>query len=251
MVFILPEELEVEAEEEVDRTAIFRMSYQEESCTVVLCNHGCNWDCSICSYKLRGDIQPSRFLSMNMIINGLSSARVERVILMGGEPLTCEDLDTIVVFVKEELGAIVKIAHSNASLLPPEGIDEMGVSLHAITKRKHQQLTGAPNNKVLANIYKLYDRGIKIKISTILIPEVIALDEIKRISEYVASVDESIHFHITGYIPVPGLPWMSPSMEEMKAAVKEACRHLKNVTSSSLTLKDYLAMTEEDSLHSK
>ena len=251
MVFILPERLEVKAAKEVNRTAIFRVSYEEETCTAILCNHGCNWDCSICSYKLRGDLQPSRFPPTNIIIESLSSVKVEKMVLMGGEPLTCADLGVIVDFAKNELGAIVKIAHSNASLLPPEGIDEMGVSLRAITKRKHQQLTGAPNNIVLANIYKLHDRGIEIKMSTILIPEVITLDEIKKISEYVASVDESIPFHMTGYIPVPGLPWMSPSLEEMKAAVDVACKHLKNVTSSSPTIRDYLAMTEADSLHSK
>jgi pyruvate formate lyase activating enzyme len=214
------------------------VSYQEESCTATLCNHGCNWDCSICSYKLRGDLHPTRFLSTEAIIEVLSSVKIDNIIVLGGEPLTCEDLDAIVAFAKEELEARVKIAHSNASLLPPEGIDEMGVSVRAITKRKHQQLTGAPNNKVLANIFKLFDRGIGLKINTILIPEVITLDEIERISEYVASIDENIPFHITGYIPVPGIPWMSPSIEEMKAAVAVACTHLKNVSSSSLTVKD-------------
>jgi pyruvate formate lyase activating enzyme len=184
-----------------------------------------------------------------MVIENLSSAKVERLILMGGEPLTCADLDAIVGYAKEELGATVRIAHSNASLLPPEGIDEMGVSLRAVTKRKHQQLTGAPNNSVLANIYKLHDRGIEIKMSTILIPEVITLDEIKKISEYVASVDESIPFHITGYIPVPGLPWMSPSLEEMEAAVNVARKLLKNVTSSSPTVRHYLARTEDADRH--
>jgi pyruvate formate lyase activating enzyme len=104
---------------------------------------------------------------------------------------------------------------------------------------------------VLANIYKLYDRGIELKVSTILIPEVITLDEIKRISEYVASVDEGIPFHIIGYIPVPGIPWLSPSLDEMKAALRVAYKHLKNVTSSSLTVKDYLAISERDSLHRK
>jgi pyruvate formate lyase activating enzyme len=226
------------------------VSYQEESCTATLCNHGCNWDCSICSYKLRGDLHPTRFLSTEAIIEVLSSVKIDNIIVLGGEPLTCEDLDAIVAFAKEELEARVKIAHSNASLLPPEGIDEMGVSVRAITKRKHQQLTGAPNNKVLANIFKLFDRGIGLKINTILIPEVITLDEIERISEYVASIDENIPFHITGYIPVPGIPWMSPSIEEMKAAVAVACTHLKNVSSSSLTVKDYLTSSEKDSLHS-
>jgi len=227
------------------------VSYEEEGCTAILCNHGCNWDCSICSYKLRGDLQPSRFLSTEAIIDALSSVKIENLVILGGEPLTCADLDEIVAFAKDELEARVKIAHSNASLTAPEGIDEMGVSLRAVTKRKHQQLTGAPNNKVLANIYKLFDRGIELKISTILIPEVVTLDEIKRIAEYVASVDEGIPFHITSYLPVPGIPWTSPTPEEMKAAIDVACKHLKHVTSSSLTVKDYMAISERDSLHSE
>ena len=226
------------------------MNYEEESCTAILCNHGCNWDCSICSYKLRGDLQPTRFLSTEEIIDVLSSAKIENVVLLGGEPLTCEDLDLIVAFAKDGLEARVRIAHSNASLLPPDGIDEMGVSLRAITKRKHQQLTGAQNNQVLANIFKLFDRGIELKISTILIPEVISVEEIERISEYVASVDENIPFHITSYLPVPGIPWTSPSYEDMKTAVRIACAHLKNVTCSSLSVKDYMERSEKDSLHS-
>ncbi len=173
------------------------------------------------------------------------------MVVLGGEPLTCEDLDEIVSFAKDELEAHVKIAHTNASLMAPEGVDEMGVSMRAITKRKHQQLTGAPNNKVLANIYRFFDRGIELRISTILIPEVITMDEIERISEFVASVDEGIPFHITGYIPVPGIPWTSPSSEEMKAAVEIACKHLDHVSSSSLTVRDYMAISERDSLHSK
>lgn len=225
------------------------MSYEEESCTAILCNHGCNWDCSICSYKLREDLQPSRFLSTGEVLENLASVKVDKVVLLGGEPLTCPDLDVLVDYAKGELRAHVKIAHSNASLLPPEGVDEMGVSLRAVTKRKHQQLTGAPNNKVLANIYKLHDRGIELRMSTVLIPDVITLDEVEKISEFVASVDENIPFHVTGYIPVPGIPWKSPSWEEMKAAVIVVRKHLKNVTSSSLTVKDYLSLTEQDSLH--
>jgi pyruvate formate lyase activating enzyme len=225
------------------------VNYDEQSCTATLCNHGCNWDCSICSYKLRGDLQPSRFLSTEAIVDALSSAHIDNLVVLGGEPLTCEDLDVIIGFAKNELEARVKIAHSNASILPPEGVDEMGVSLRAVTKRKHQQLTGMPNSKVLANIFKLFDRGIELSISTILIPEVITLDEIEKIAQYVASVDDCIPFHITGYLPVPGIPWMSPSLDEMKAAVKVACSHLKNVSHSSLSVEDYMDFSQKDSLH--
>jgi pyruvate formate lyase activating enzyme len=225
------------------------MTYEEQSCTATLCNHGCNWNCSICSYKLREDLHPTNFLSTDEILESLSSVKVERVVLLGGEPLTCSDLEMIVEYSKEVLKARVKIAHSNASLLPPPGIDEMGISLRAVTKRKHQQLTGASNNKVMANIFKVHDCGVELHMSTILIPDVITLDEIEKIAEFVASVDENIPFHVTSYIPVPGIPWRSPSHDEMRAAVRVVCKHLRNVTSSSITVKDYLFMTEHDSLH--
>ena len=87
--------------------------------------------------------------------------------------------------------------------------------------------------------------------STILIPDVITLDEMERIAEFVSSVDEDIPFHVTSYIPVPGIPWRTPSQEEIKAAVSVVCQHLKNVTCSSLTVQDYLSMTKQNSLHRK
>jgi pyruvate formate lyase activating enzyme len=227
------------------------VNFDERTCTAVLCNHGCNWDCSICSYKLREDLYPYHFLSTTEVLDMLSSVKVEQVLLLGGEPLIIPDLNAILHFAKEDLKAYVKVAHSNLSLLPPEGVDEIGVSLRAVTKRKHQQLTGAQNIKVLSNIYRTYDNGVKLKMSTILIPEVITLDEVEKISEFVASVDQAIPFHITSYIPVPGIPWRSPDRQEMQAAVDTAKKHLTNVTCSMLTVKDYLLATSRDSLHSR
>jgi pyruvate formate lyase activating enzyme len=179
----------------------------------------------------------------------LSSYRLHALSVIGGEPMTIPDLDKIVAYAKETRGASVRIAHSNASLMPPEGVDEVGVSLRAFSKRKHQQLTGAQNTKVLSNIFRMHDRGIKLRISTILIPEMIDYKEIEEIAKFVAQVGNDVPLHITGYIPVPGLPWRRPTRDEMADAVIAAKKHMPRVTCSILTVREYLSMSERDSLH--
>jgi pyruvate formate lyase activating enzyme len=169
--------------------------------------------------------------------------------VIGGEPMTIPDLHKIVRYAKEERGARVRIAHSNASMMPPEGVDEVGVSLRAYSKRKHQQLTGAQNTKVLSNIFRMHDLGIKLSLTTILIPEMIDAKEIEEIAKFVAKVGNDVPLHITGYIPVPGLPWRRPTRDEMADAVIAAKRHMPRVTCSILSVKEYLSMSGKDSLH--
>jgi pyruvate formate lyase activating enzyme len=214
-----------------------------------LCNYGCNWDCSICSYRLREDFKPRRFMSLDQILEELSSYRLQALRVIGGEPMTVPDLDKIVRYAKKEREARVRIAHSNASMMPPDGVDEVGVSLRAFSKRKHQQLTGAQNTKVLSNIFRMHDRGIRLKLTTILIPEMIDAKEIEEIAKFVAQVGNDVPLHITGYIPVPGLPWRRPTRDEMADAVISAKKHMPRVTCSILTVKEYLSMSEKYSLH--
>jgi pyruvate formate lyase activating enzyme len=227
--------------------AIYRIAYREDGCQATLYNHGCNWDCSICSYKLREGFAPTRFLSTRKVLDNLSSFKLERLVVLGGEPLTCPDLNRIVAFAKEK-ETWVKVAHSNASLLPPVGVDEIGISLRAISKRKHLQLTGVSNSKVLSNFYTLHDRGIAMQVSTILIPEVVDAVEISKIAEFLASVDVDLPFHITAYLPVPGLSWRAPAVAEMARAVVAAKEHLTQVSCSAVNEDTYLASSAWDTV---
>ncbi|MGD1061098.1 MAG: radical SAM protein [Methanomassiliicoccales archaeon] len=226
---------------------IYRVGYREDDCQATLYNHGCNWNCGICSYRLREGFAPPRTLSTEDVLETLSSFVVEKLLILGGEPLTCTDLDAIVSNLKEK-GATIRIAHSNGSILPPEGVDEIGISLRAFSRRKHQQLTGVTNTKVLGNIYAIHDRGIRIEVSTILIPQIVGGDEIEKIAAFVADVDPSMPFHISSYLPVPGISWRRPTREEMAAAVLAAEAHLKNVSWSSLSVNDYLASSGRDAM---
>jgi pyruvate formate lyase activating enzyme len=226
---------------------IYRVGYREDDCQATLYNHGCNWDCSICSYKLREGFAPSRTLSTDDVLEELSSFRVDRLLVLGGEPLTCPDIDVIVSFVKEK-GARVKIAHSNGSIMPPQGVDDIGISLRAFSRRKHQQLTGVTNTKVLGNIYAIHDRGVRMEVSTILIPHIVGPDEVAKIASFLGQVDPELPFHISSFLPVPGIPWRVPTREEMAEAVTAARQYLKNVSWSALSVKEYLAASAMDTM---
>lgn len=225
--------------------AIFRISHREEDCSITLYNYGCNWDCCICSYKITENLAPRHFLATSEILDAMAAFRMERLAVIGGEPLICADLDRIVARAKEA-GAWVKIPHTNASILPPEGVDEVGVSIRAISKRKHMQLTGAPNQGALSNIYKIYDRGIQAHFSTILIPEIVDALEVERIAEFLKGIDPSLSLHVISYIPVPGLPWRSPTRNELEVAVQAASKHLSNVTSSRIGVREFLDQSFRD-----
>ncbi|HVO77602.1 MAG TPA: radical SAM protein [Methanomassiliicoccales archaeon] len=227
--------------------SIYRVGYREEDCQATLYNHGCNWNCSICSYKLREGFAPSRTLSTEEVLDELSSFVVEKMLVLGGEPMTCPDLDVLVSSAKER-GAKVRIAHSNGSILPPDGVDEIGISLRAYSKKKHQQLTGTTNTKVLGNIYAIHDRGIPMQVSTILIPQIVGRDEVERIASFLADVDTDLPFHVSSYLPVPGIPWRRPTRDEVAEAVLAAKKHLKNVTWSSLSVGDYLHASSRDTM---
>jgi len=226
---------------------IYRVGYREDDCQATLYNHGCNWNCGICSYRLREGIAPSRMLSTEEVLSELSSFHVDKLLILGGEPMTCPDLDEIVASVKEKR-AIVRVAHSNASILPPEGVDEIGISLRAHSRRKHQQLTGTTNTKVLGNIYAIHDRGVRMEVSTILIPQIVGADEIGKVAAFLADVDPMIPFHISSYLPVPGISWRGPTHEEIAEAVLVAKEHLKLVSWSALSVSDHLASSSRDTM---
>lgn len=195
-----------------------------------------------CAYKIiRAKIGPSpsdRTLEGQSIIEILSELRPKKVHFLGGEPTTNPELGRIARFAHEEMGAVTKIGHTNGSGRIPEFIDEASVSIKAYDERLHRAYTGVSNRKVLSNFADAHERGVRLKASTVLIPGIIPIEEVGRVAEFVAGVDREIDFHITGYIPVPGVPWRPPTPEEMEEATKAARRHLTNVSSRRLSVQE-------------
>jgi len=227
--------------------AIYKITYSEKFKRASLYNYGCNFSCAWCSYKLKSHGKPDRFLSMDQIKDVLSQLDLERVHFVGGEPALYPGLAEIAEFAHSELGAYTKIGHSNGSCMPPENIDAWSVSIRTVSNDLHQKYTGGTSVlPVLQNFKDAYSKGINMDASSILIPGLFGQDEIEKVARFIAGIDPDIPYHIVGYVPVPNSPWRKPTYDEVKESERTAKKYLNNVTSSCLTVEDFLNIEQYD-----
>jgi pyruvate-formate lyase-activating enzyme len=170
-----------------------------------------------------------RFLSLDEVLRVLDRISAERVILMGGEPTVDP---TLTELTKKLHGLIESYLLTNGYMLKEkllENVDKVCVSIKALSDDLHRKFTGKSNKKVLENFRKIYNCGVPLSAESIYIPGLIEVEEIGKIAQFISSIDPEIAYHIDAYIPVNDL-YRAPNTQEIKNAVKEAKKYLKNVT---------------------
>lgn len=224
----------------------YKITYSGRFRRATLYNYGCNLDCAWCSYKLKDNPQPVRFLGLEMVKEILRELDIDRVHFVGGEPMSCPDLPGIAEFAHNKLGVFTKIGHSTGFNMPPDNIDAISISIKTLSDDIHKKYTGVSNTRILNNFKAMYERGMEVDASSVQIPGLVDKDEIERIARFIAGIDTGIPYHIIGYVAVPGAPWRKPTANEVKEAVGLAERYLGQVTSSCLTVEDFLRQREWD-----
>lgn len=224
---------------------IYKITYSKEFKRANLHNCGCNFNCAWCSYKLKKADKEKKFLTPTEIKKILANLDIDRVHFVGGEPTTYPRLSEISDFAKNELGAYTKIGHSNGFNMPPNSIDAMSISLKSFSNDIYRKYIGKSNTPVLKNFVDIYKQGIEVSASSVFIPGLVECDEIEKISKFIAQIDPEIHYHITGYVPVSGAPWRSPTYDEIKKAKMAADRYLNDVDISWFpSVTEYIEMTK-------
>lgn len=232
--------------------AIHKITYSEEFKRANLHNYGCNLNCSWCLYKLEGKPRPEKFLKLDEIKKVLCELDIKRAHFVGGEITTCSQLSEITNFTKNELGIYTKIGHSNGFYLPPESIDAMSMSIKSLSEDFYRRYTGKSNKTVLKNFKTIYKRGIELDASSVYIPGLVESDELSQIAEFISKIDPGIKYHITGYIPVPGVSWRSPTYTEIIQGKNAAEEYLENVNLSWFPSSDeYIKMIQKSPEYQK
>jgi pyruvate formate lyase activating enzyme len=232
--------------------AIHKITYSKEFKRANLHNYGCNFNCSWCLYKLEGKARPNKFLKLDEIRKVLSELDMERAHFVGGEITTCSQLSQITDFTKNELGVYTKIGHSNGFNLPPKSIDAISMSIKSLSEDFYQKYTGKSNKTVLENFKTIYRWGAEIDASSVYIPGLVEADEISRIAEFIAKIDPEIKYHITGYVPVPGVSWRSPTYDEIIQGKHAAEKYLEKVNLSWFPSSDeYTKMIQKSPEYQK
>ncbi len=105
----------------------------------------------------------------------------------------------------------------------------MEVGLKAITDSLHRHYTGVSNTQILKNIAGLHKSGKKTFVESVVIPEYIDVDEIERISRFIADLDKNIRLVLLPYFKSSVNPWRRPTPVEMEEAANIAKKNLGNV----------------------
>ena len=188
----------------------YKITYSEKYLRATLHNWGCNFHCRGCTYKLKQNLRPERFLEIEAIHDCLRSLDLDAVHFMGGEPTTNPQLPEMLAFCKRELGITTRLGHTNGTGLILENLDGTNVSFKTFDDDLHREYTGRSVLPAVENFRRSHAAGIAMKASTVFNPDFGGLEQVEKVAAFVASVDRSIPFHILGYIPVPGAPWRRP-----------------------------------------
>jgi pyruvate-formate lyase-activating enzyme len=168
---------------------------------------------------------------LSEITTHLKKVRSKIVVFEGWEPTLDPNLSEIASTLRRELKT-QNLLLTNGYLLPKlDGIDEVKISLKALSEKIHIEYTGKSNRQVLENFKLLCQSGKRVSAETVLVPGYVDREEIGRIAKFIASIDEGIPLRIDSYWPIASKKWRRPTYEEMREAMREARKHLRKVSS--------------------
>ncbi|ADJ25357.1 Radical SAM domain protein [Dehalogenimonas lykanthroporepellens BL-DC-9] len=172
---------------------------------------------------------PEKLLSLSEVLSLINGLDIERAIYIGIEPTLDPGFPPLAKSLKSKYGAY-NILFTNGVVCPDtSALDEIIVSLKAITPELYHEYTAANNKKTLNNFRKLHESGKKLQAEITLIPGIIEADEVEKVASFIASVDPAIPLRINGFISLNGVKYRAPSGEEVEVAANLAKNHLHTV----------------------
>ena len=201
----------------------------------------CNLSCWGCIAKfhpidchLMGEEPPALgSLSPEEVLSFLKPYSFKRIFFMGSEPTVDPFFVPLAFRLKEEFFSYNILLTNGYKLVRTEALDEICVSIKAVTEALFREFTGASDSRrVLSNFRRYYeDARVKLRAESILIPGYIDWQEIEKIASFIGGVDTKIPYRIDAYYPfLKNDRFRRPTIEEMKRAKGVAEQFLDDVS---------------------
>lgn len=230
-------------------TNIYHIVLFENDQSLYIFFKGCNFNCKGCILKLspwdchiptniHSKLQNYNIetLSLSQFESIIGRLMVEKAILGGGEPTIDGKLEYVINLLNSyNIHTILLTNGYNLNQFTISKFEELGlkevcVSIKAFNNRIHIYYTGKSNEKVLKNFELLNKSAIKVRAESVLIPNLIDVDEIELIAKFISFINPKIPYRIDSYIQVPNTPWQNAPLSKILKAVKLASKYLENVS---------------------
>lgn len=221
---------------------VYHITYAPEPREVYLyfdaeCNLSC-WGCIAKFHPIDCHLmeeQPPALgsLSPEEVLSFLKPYSFRRVFFMGSKPTVDPSFVPLAFRLKKEFLSYNILLTNGYKLVKTEALDEICVSIKAVTESLFRGFTGASDSqRVLSNFRRYYgDARVELRAESILIPGYIDWKEIGKIALFIGSVDTKIPYRIDAYYPLlKDDRFRRPTIEEMKRAKSVAEQFLENAS---------------------
>jgi pyruvate-formate lyase-activating enzyme len=220
---------------------VYQITYTPELKEICLyfdgrCNfscHGCitNWHPADCHIEEPRQTK-NRTLNKKEVTSYLKPLSFKRAIFLGKEPAEDADFLPLAKILKKDFSTYNILLTNGYQFVEDMAIDEVCVSIKAISKELFKDFTGKGNPERILKNFKRYVNtpALKVRAESIFIPGYIDKDEIEKIAKFIAKVDSSIPHRIDAYIPQHEDKFKRPTEKEIKSAKVVAENYLKNVS---------------------
>ncbi|OQX80629.1 MAG: hypothetical protein B6D56_04715 [Candidatus Omnitrophica bacterium 4484_70.1] len=196
--------------------------------------HGCitdyhPQDCHIKDAKK----EKNRILKIEEVISFFKLLDFKKVIFLGKEPTEDVDFLPLARLLKEKFFSFNILLTNGYRFVEEEVIDEVCVSIKAISKKLFKDFTGKEEpERVLRNFKRYVEKSrVKVRAESIFIPDYIESKEIEKIVQFIANINPEIPYRIDGYIPYSNKDkFRPPTKNQMEEAKRISERYLKNVS---------------------
>ncbi len=238
-------------------THVYHIAYAPAIKKAYLFHWGCNLRCQGCLCKkeincmaleenldvvfrdprLKPPQTPAGCLSFKELTSILETVELTEVAFEGQEASLDPCLPEICSWLKGH-GSRVVLHTNGVTMADTTNIDDVIVSIKAVTPEIYAEYTGISNAFVLENFQKYHDAGVNLKAESVFIPAYIGFGETEKIALFIASVDRTIPYRIDAYFESGDNPWRPPEPEEMREAVGIAKQYLEKVYSTQQTKRE-------------
>lgn len=219
---------------------VYHITYTPELKEICLyLDGGCNFSCHGCISKYHPEDchleetpkqTKNKTLSQEEVISYLGPLSFKRVIFLGKEPTQDRDFLPLARILKERFSTYNIFLTNGYEFIEDKAIDEVCVSIKAISKGLFKDFTGKDNPKqVLENFKRYVNSHLLVRAESVFIPNYIDEEEIEKIACFISEVDKTIPYRIDAYIPFDNDRLKRPTEDEMNKAKIIVERYLENV----------------------
>ena len=217
---------------------------------------GCNFKCKGCFSIARDTVGEP--MTVDGLINWVEKSSrayngntlLQDAVITGGEPtLDMDFLLDLVLNLKRSVGVKHITLSTNGYLLDKEyvmelkeaGLDVVKLDIKAYTNSIHQWYTGMSNRPVLKAARYLWESKLDFRVETVLMPEIVDVEEIERIASFLAQIDPGIKYKVIKFAPGEAREKVTrrPSDNEIQLAVNSASKYLRNVAGGKACVQQF------------